>query len=108
MKTIFIEDKKIKVVFNIEPQLCIHVENSYTITKKQDIMDVLNFLHSTVEYQEMVDVGFSRTLKSQYEEWKAHNVLYKWGLFKSRVANVDINQSETPLRLFLYKILSLF
>ena len=56
----------------------------------------------------MVNAGFTRTLKSQYEEWKAHNVLYKWGLFKSQMANVDINQGETPLRLFLYKILSLF
>lgn len=108
MKTIFIEDKHIKVIFNIESQLCIRIENSCTITKKQDIMDVLNFLHSTVEYREMVNAGFTRTLKSQYEEWKAHNVLYKWGLFKSRVANIDINQGETPLRLFLYKILSLF
>ena len=48
----------------------------------------------------------TRTLKSYLIEWKAHNTLYNWGLFRSRTANVDLDENEK--RMILYYILSIF
>lgn len=48
---------------------------------------------------------YTRSIKSLVEEWRAHNLLYKLGLFKSHTKDVDLN-NESKVRLFIYKILS--
>lgn len=36
----------------------------------------------------------ARSLKSYVREWRAHNRLYKLGLFKDRTKDVDLNVAE--------------
>ena len=88
--------------------LSFQVKNSYLITSDEDIKQELQKIHQSHLYQELVRLGFTRTFQSQYEEWKAHNFLYKIGFRRKRTASVDINQGESAFRLFMYKILSRF
>jgi len=44
----------------------------------------------------------ARSLKSYVREWRAHNRLYKLGLFKSHTKDVDLNVNESIFRRILY------
>lgn len=46
-----------------------------------------------------------RSLKSYVREWRAHNRLYKLGLFKDRTKDVDLNVHEKWYRRLGYFIL---
>ena len=52
--------------------------------------------------------GYKRTDAAWVTEWKAQNVLYKWGFKKDRTGSVDLNEDESTIRLVGYAILSLF
>ena len=53
-------------------------------------------------------ITYKRTIASWITEWQAHNFLYDHHLFVSHTKDVDLNENETPIRLFAYSILSLF
>lgn len=40
----------------------------------------------------------ARTLKSYLREWRAHNRLYKFHLFKKHTKDVDLNTNESKFR----------
>ena len=50
---------------------------------------------------------YSRTTAQWLNEWKAHNVLYRWKYKVSQVKDVDLNENETHKRQFLYWCISL-
>lgn len=84
------------------------VTDSYRIASKKDIMHKLELLHASSEYWLIRQYGYNRTLKSEYREWRAHNILYKLGIARKRTGTVDITQHESKLRRFAYAILSIF
>lgn len=84
------------------------IENSYLAKTKKDIIKILEVIHLTPEYQELVYHGYTRTIKSEYQEWYAHNVLYNMGILREHTGTVDINNNESKIRLFGYAILSIF
>ena len=47
----------------------------------------------------------ARSLKSYVREWRAHNRLYKLGLFKDRTKDVDLNVHEKWYRRLGYFLL---
>ena len=49
-----------------------------------------------------------RSVKSYIVEWKAHNILYRWGLFKKSTKDADLNVSESWIRRFGYHFLVKF
>lgn len=48
-----------------------------------------------------------RSVKSYVREWRAHNVLFGWGIEEARTKDVDLNVNETGFRRFCYFFLSL-
>jgi len=99
--------EKIRASIDVE-HLNIHIENSYIITNKKLIRDYIDVIMNMTDFSELRKAGFTRTAKSMYNEWVAHNVLYRFGYKKEQTSNVDIDQGETLLRKFCYFILSLF
>lgn len=53
-------------------------------------------------------ISSTRTAKSYVKEWHAHNVLYKMHLFRSHTKDVDLNDEESPFRLFMYSLIWIF
>lgn len=75
--------------------------NSYKITDKKVMLDFINKLREEhIEFQ-------ARTSLSYYREWKAHNILYKLGLFRDHTRDTDLNIDEKPSRRICYFIISL-
>ncbi len=58
----------------------------------------------------MIKTGFKskRTMKSWLKEWKAHNRLYRLGLFKNHTKDCDLEENEKIYRLMVYEILGKF
>ena len=52
--------------------------------------------------------AYKRTIGSWLREWRAHNVLYKWGYQPDRTKSVDLNEDETQIRKIGYFLLSIF
>lgn len=92
----------ISVSFN---QSNIHISDSYKLIKRTHMKDCLNIIRYASVNR---GIFYSRSLNSWIREWKAHNILYKLGIYKERTSSVDLNEKESKLRRFGYFILSLF
>ena len=98
----------IEVTFTYGKNPCLHIKNSYRVKKAKFIRYILEYIHESLYYDIMREYGYTRTLKSEYREWKAHNFLYRLGICRERTGSVDIAQNESKLRRFAYAILSIF
>ena len=98
----------IEVSFTYDENPCIHIKNSYLVNIKKDRETILKYIHGLSEYQKLLDVGYTRTDKSQLQEWDGHNFLYKIGYQRNRTSDVSIDQNEPKWRRVCYAILSLF
>ena len=103
-----VEAVKNRISFSYGDNPCLSIKNSYLVTKSEDIKAVLEYIHGLDEYKKLREAGYTRTLKSEYYEWKGHNALYMLGYQRSRTSSVDINQNEPKWRRFLYAILGIF
>ena len=101
------KDLMVSVVYDTEG-LNIQVKDSYHVTAKADIKEVLKLIMDQPEFSVMTSNGFTRTPQSMYTEWCAHNLLYKWGYAMDRTRDVDIDQKETAGRKFVYGLLAAF
>lgn len=82
----------------------IHIECSYRVGSKKDIIDILEYIVTNYPYNKVVE---NRSLKSMYNEWVAHNNLYKLGLWKSHTISVDLNYPQEWYINMIYKLLSI-
>lgn len=87
---------------------CLQIEFGYLAKTKNDIEKALRFIHKTEEYRALERAGFTRTYKSQVNEWLAHNLLYNLGIERERTGTIDIYQNESLIRRIGYAILSKF
>lgn len=81
----------------------IHIRDSYLVKNDADKEFVLDTIIASEEYHKF---DYTRTKISYLREWKAHNVLYKWGIAPSRTASVDLNENESLFRRICYFFLS--
>ena len=86
----------------------LHIRNSHRVKKRKDIEAALEYIRAMPEYVALKEAGYTRTPKSEYNEWRAHNVLYRLGIARERTKSVDIDQNESMLRRFVYAVLSIF
>lgn len=86
---------------------CLSIKNSHLV-QGEHIEKALTLIHTTQEYVFLKKNGYNRTFESEVAEWKAHNVLYRWGIARERTGTVDIDQNESKFRRFIYAILSKF
>lgn len=63
--------------------------NSYLLTTKKAIKEEVEWI---TDNRAMRGYKVSRTTNSYVREWKGHNRLYKWGLFRSHTKDVDLNE----------------
>ncbi len=80
----------------------IRILDSYKVHSAAYMQMILNMF--------MIKTGFrsKRTIKSWIKEWKAHNRLYRLGLFKSHTKDCDLEENEKTHRLIAYEILGGF
>ena len=107
MEKIF-EEMKPFITFTYDENPGMSIQNSYKVKSNDEIMYVLNRIHEMDEYKQMQEVGYTRTIESEFREWKAHNLLYRLGILKERTCTTDFAQNESKLFRFGYAILSIF
>lgn len=103
-----IDAVKKRISFSYGKNPCIHIKNSYLIRSNEDIRMVLEYIHGMDEYKKLQEDGYTRTMKSEYREWKVHNLFYRLGILRACTGTTDIAQKESMLRRFGYAILSIF
>lgn len=96
------------ISFSYDKNPCLHIKNSHLIQEKKEIKDLLSQIHTYDEYKKLQAAGYTRTLVSEYREWKAHNFLYRIGYKRERTGSTDIDQNEPMWRRIVYAVLSIF
>jgi hypothetical protein len=102
-----LEEVKKRISFSYGDNPCVSIQNSYLIVRDDDIKVVLEYIRGLDGYKKLKELGYTRTPKSEFNEWKGHNVLYKLGFMRSHTGSVDINQNEPKWRKAMYAILSI-
>lgn len=74
---------------SIDPDM--QIIDSYKITDKDNIKDILNCL---LEYESETPSCWDRFLVSMIAEWDAHNVLYTINFKRNRTQSVDLNNAD--------------
>lgn len=80
----------------------INIENSYKITSKKEIREILDYIINHYE----CEVTKHRTLNSMLNEWVAHNNLYILHIARERTGSVDLNYPQEKLVSICYWFLS--
>ncbi len=85
----------------------INIENSYRFDEEDDINHILDIIMASAEYSEY---NYTRTKKSYFTEWKAHNIAYKFHIKRSSSKDVYLDRdfnADTKGRVqdIIYKIL---
>lgn len=75
------------------------VKNSYEITSITKMKSIITDLYNSGK------LGHNRTINSYVKELFAHNILYKFGIARSRTRDTDLNDNESKFRLFCYNII---
>lgn len=96
------------VIFTIGENPCMKIKDAYKLREGKTIMAELEYLHTLQGYKEMQASGYTRTIRSEYNEWKAHNFLYRIGFMRKQTKDCDIDQNEPKWRKVIYAILSIF
>ena len=86
--------------------LNIQIKDSYRINNALDLEMAVEDIMGSVYFEKLAAAGYTRTSKSLIREWRAHNVLYRWGYEKERTGTVDFSQHESRFRRFCYFFLS--
>lgn len=75
------------------------IVDSYKVTYEDEMYDILTkFEYETKYYSK-------RSISSWIKEWKAHNRLYKLGLFRRHTKDCDLEENEKWWRLLIYEII---
>lgn len=80
----------------------INIKDSYTMTKESDMKDTLY----AIQQKHPECNTFKRTYDSLLNEWKSHNKLYSWEMFKSHTKDVDLDYPAKWYTEILYWLLS--
>ena len=79
----------------------VRIVDSYKVELEADMVIILKLFKIKENYKSR------RTVTSWVKEWKAHNRLYKLGLFKDHTIDCDLEENEKWYRLLAYQILGL-
>ena len=96
-----INNKKIEYTYSKDN---VHIQDSFGITSKEEMITILNAIRLEAAKN---GCFYDRDTKSWLTEWRAHNRLYNWGFEEERTGSVDLSESESKIRLFLYPILAI-
>lgn len=80
----------------------VRIDSSCTVAKE----DIAGWIEQIKSFGKLYGYEYTRSNKSWAREWKAHNVLYWWGIEPYRTRDVDLDEGETLLRRIAYLFLS--
>lgn len=80
------------------------IYNSYKVTSLKDMKSVINYIHRNYLFQK----DTNRTKFDMVNEWRAHNLLYTLGMFRSHTKDVNFEYRQSVTLKILYAIISLF
>lgn len=89
------------IEFYVEKENCRIIE-SYLIKNRRAKYNFIFYL------QDHFEEFKKRSAKSYYREWKAHNILYKWGIKKESTKDTNLNINENFIRRLGYFLLAMF
>lgn len=81
----------------------IHIEDSYLITRRGEMYAVLDHLKFSYPDSNV----WKRSFFHMSCEWKAHNRMYRLGLYRSHTKSVDLNYPQKWYMKAIYFILGL-
>ena len=86
----------------------IHIKDSYTVTKRTEIRNVLNTLEEYLKESNItMDNPFNhRSINSMVNEWIAHNNLYILNYKREQTGSVDLNHPQPWYMPILYWLFS--
>lgn len=94
------------IVINVEIDFYnVHIEDSYKIKKIKDMKFILNYLTYRVDNNYAIH---NMSLFNMINEWRCHNLLYAFRLFKRKTKSVDLNVNKKYIFNILYFIGSIF
>lgn len=76
-----------------------------TIVDSWKIQDESDMRLILLRFKGKSPFAYKRTMESWIREWKAHNRLYKLGLFRSHTKDCDFDESEKWYRRLAYWII---
>lgn len=84
----------------------IHITDSYKVKTRESMKNILNILReylndSNITMKTPLDF---RSNNSMIKEWVTHNNLYRLGLYKDRVKDVDLNYPQKWYIKILYAV----
>lgn len=94
--------KKKQMKFEFYSQ-SVKVIDSYKASKS-DIKRLIPLIKNNIKCPDIIK---NRTDNSLYREWRAHNILYKLGLFKERTKDVDLDRERWYTQI-IYFIIGIF
>lgn len=89
--------QNVVINYDIMSLNCIDIRNSYEIKDDELKMHFLNHISQFVNFKK-------RDIYSLFIEWKAHNILYNKKIFRKRTADTGLNDNESWIRRFFYRI----
>ena len=80
---------------------CISIENSCKVHDDKDKKEVLSHLLNMFP-----EFGEHRKMGDLIDEWRAHNILYRWGVQIHRTGTVDLEARQDPFHRLGYWLIS--
>lgn len=77
----------------------VRIVDSYKIKNEKWMRDILFYFIMKTGYKSR------RSINSWIREWKAHNRVYKLGMFKKRTKDCDLEEGEKLYRRIIYWII---
>ena len=74
----------------------VRIVDSYKVKKEEDMLEVLMWFKLKTGFRSR------RSMDSWIREWKAHNRMYKIGLFKNHSRDCDLEELEKWYRRLVY------
>lgn len=105
MKKIIVELKNNSFLINASENNT-SIINSYKIKSIKDMKEILNTIRLEVTNSNMAIN--KRRLYSMINEWRAHNLLYSFGIQRDRTKTVDLDINQPWYMKIIYPIFSLF
>lgn len=103
MSVLIYNDKEIEYkVSNVN----LAIINSYKIKNKADMKNILYKIMNQ-ESEHKFDV-FKRSVKGMVQEWRAHNIIYNLGLFRTHTCTVDLEANQKWIFKIIWKIIGTF
>lgn len=79
-----------------------HIDDSYEIINNQIMNEYILWM---IEERNLRNYLVTRTKESYAREWRGHNKLYEWGLFKSHTKDVDLEENNGIIKEIIWLIL---